>query len=380
MAIQVPQFSIPNGYRPQAEDTGAETDLLCFYLLRQKTVAERLQMGAQLTRSARQFSLNCFHQRFAHLDVQQFARKMAEAWLQEHCPPDYVPGGSEVSWIQDSIQLAVDLHQIFAAADIPYYVTGGVAAIAYGESRTTQDLDVVLFVPREVVPALAQTLEQAGFYVPGVEDVLSGRMKTLQVTQVNTISRADLVIADDNEYEQLKLTRRQSYVLTDNHSIYLVSPEDLVVNKLRWGQQSESQKQWRDILGVLKAQQESLDYEYMHHWAAAFDLASALEQATLEAGVRAISDQQWATAIYPVITRAFAVSQVRGRTTQPSPDIEVADGNRYVLTRDSSAQTFTVVAKLDDREIARYDFSGAVMSASPSLQDRQEWQAIAQRI
>lgn len=120
MAIQVPKFSIPNGYRPQAEDTGAETDLLCFYLLRQKTVAERLQLGAQLTRSARQFSLNCFQQRFAHLNAQQFARKMAEAWLQEHCPPDYVPGGSKLSWIQDSIQLAVELHQIFVAQDIPY--------------------------------------------------------------------------------------------------------------------------------------------------------------------------------------------------------------------------------------------------------------------
>lgn len=255
-------------------------------------------------------------------------------------------------------------------------MTGGVAAIAYGESRTTQDLNVVLFVSREVVPVLAQTLEQAGFYVPGVEDVLSGRMRTLQVTQVNTISRADLMVADDNEYEQLKLARRQSYRLADDHSIYLVSPEDLVVNKLRWGQQSESQKQWRDVLGVLKAQQESLDYEYMHHWAAMFDLASALEQATLEAGVRAIADQQWATALYPVITRAFAIAQERGRTTQPSPDIEVAAGNRYVLRRDSSAQTLTVVAKLDDREMVRYDFSGTVLSASPSLQDRREWQAL----
>jgi hypothetical protein len=192
MATQIPPLSAPPGYRTQAEDTGVETDLLCFYLLGQKTVAERLQMGAQLIRSARQFSLNCFHQRFAHLDAQQFARKIAEAWLQEHCPPDYVPGGLEVSWIQDSIQLAVDLHRIFTTEDIPYYVTGGVAAIAYGESRTTQDLDVVLFVSKESVPALAQALEQAGFYVPGVEDVRAGRMRTLQITQVNTISRADL--------------------------------------------------------------------------------------------------------------------------------------------------------------------------------------------
>ncbi|WP_017302332.1 hypothetical protein [Nodosilinea nodulosa] len=380
MATQIPSLSAPPGYRPQADDTGVETDLLCFYLLRQKTVAERLQMGAQLTRSARQFALNCFHQRFAQLTPRQFARKIAEAWLQEHCPADYVPGGSEVSWIQDSIQLAVELHQIFVAEDIPYYVTGGVAAIAYGESRTTQDLDVVLFVSRAVVPALASALEQAGFYVPGVDDVVSGRMRTLQVTQVDTISRADLIIADDTVYEQQKLARRQAYRLTNETSIYLASPEDLVVNKLRWGQQSQSQKQWRDVLGVLKAQQESLDYEYMHRWAPEFDLAAVLEQATVEAGVREIADRQWATAIYPTIHHAFEIAQARNRTTQPSPNLEIADGNLYTLTRDRAAQTLTVVAKTDDRDIARYDSQGTVLMASPSRQDRQQWREIAARI
>ncbi|WP_017296561.1 hypothetical protein [Nodosilinea nodulosa] len=337
-------------------------------------------MGAQLTRSARQFALNCFHQRFAQLTPRQFARKIAEAWLQEHCPPDYVPGGSEVSWIQDSIQLAVELHQIFVAEDIPYYVTGGVAAIAYGESRTTQDLDVVLFVSRAVVPALASALEQAGFYVPGVDDVVSGRMRTLQVTQVDTISRADLIIADDTVYEQQKLARRQAYRLTNETSIYLASPEDLVVNKLRWGQQSQSEKQWRDVLGVLKAQQESLDYEYMHRWAPEFDLAAVLEQATVEAGVREIADRQWAMAIYPMVNRAFEIAQARNRTTQPSFNLDIVDGNLYTLTRDGTAQTLAVIAKADDREIARYDLQGTVLASSPSLNDRQQWRAIAQRL
>ena len=380
MAIPLPKFSAPPGYRPQADDTSLETDLLCFYLLRQKTVAERLQMGAQLTRSARQFSLNCFHQRFKQLTPPQFARKMAEVWLQEYCPPNYVPGGSEVSWIQDSIQLAADLHSIFETQGIPYYVTGGVAAIAYGESRTTQDLDMVLSVPRAAIPALAGALEQAGFYVPGVDDVASGRMKTLQVTQIDTISRADLVIADVNPYEQLKFERRQTFRLTDSASVYLASPEDLAVNKLRWGRQSQSEKQWRDVLGVLKAQQGDLDYEYMHRWAAEFDLAEELEQVTLEAGVREIADRQWATATYPTMRRAFALAQERDRTTQPTPAIEIADGQHYSLSQDTVAQTFTVVAQAGDRAIAQFDLQGSVLAASPSLHDRRQWQQVAQRL
>jgi hypothetical protein len=380
VAIQVPKFSIPNGYRPQAEDTSLEADLLDFYLLRQRTPTERLSMAAALMQSARKLSLHCLSRQFADLSPAAFARKLAETWLQEDCPPHYIPTGSEMTWIQDSTELAAQLHSVFTAVEVPYYVTGGVAAITYGEPRTTRDLDVVISVPRDALAPLVTALEAAGFYVPGIEDAATGRMRTLQVTQIATISRADLVLADDNDYEQLKLQRRRRIPLPNGTEIYLVSPEDLVVNKLRWGQPSQSEKQWRDVLGVLKTQQEHLDYEYMHHWAEVFDLGSVLEQATLEAGVRAIADQQWATALYPTITRAFAVAQERGRTTQPSSDIEVAEGNRYVLTRDNLAQTLTVVAKLDDREIARYDFAGAVLSASPSLQDRREWEAIAQRL
>jgi hypothetical protein len=380
VAIQVPKFSIPNGYRPQAEDTSLEADLLDFYLLRQRTPTERLSMAAALMQSARKLSLHCLRRQFADLSPAALARKLAEAWLQEDCPPHYIPTGSEMTWIQDSTELAAQLHNVFTAVEVPYYVTGGVAAITYGEPRTTRDLDVVISVPRDALAPLVTALEAAGFYVPGVEDAATGRMRTLQVTQIATISRADLVLADDNDYEQLKFQRRRRIPLPNGTEVYLVSPEDIVVNKLRWGQPSQSEKQWRDVLGVLKTQQEHLDYEYMHHWATAFDLGSVLEQATLEAGVRAISDQQWATAMYPTITRAFAVAQERGRTTQPSPDIEVAEGNRYVLTQDSSAQTFTVVAKLDDREIARYDFAGTVLSTSPSLQNRREWQIIAQRL
>ncbi len=117
-------------------------------------------------------------------------------------------------------------------------------------------------------------------------------MQTLQVTQIATISRADLVIAVPEAFEALKFQRRQAYSLPGGTAIYLISPEDLVLNKLRWGQQSESEKQWRDVLGMLKTQQDALDYGYLRHWAAELEVAQLLEQALVEAGVGAIANQQ----------------------------------------------------------------------------------------
>jgi hypothetical protein len=185
-----------------------------------------------------------------------------------------------MTWIQDSTELAAQLHAIFAMVNVPYYITRGVAAITYGEPHTTRDLDVVISVPRQTINSLVVALEVADFYVPGVEDAVSGRMRTLQITQVTTISRADLVLAEENEYEQLKFQRRRLITLPNGTQVYLALPEDVVVNKLRWGQQSQSEKQWRDVLGVLKIQQDHLNYNYMHQWAAAFDLSEQLDQVT----------------------------------------------------------------------------------------------------
>jgi hypothetical protein len=57
-------------------------------------------------------------------------------------------------WVQDPGAIAQLLHPIFEQFNIPYYITGGVAAILYGEPRTTRDLDVVINLQREQLTLL----------------------------------------------------------------------------------------------------------------------------------------------------------------------------------------------------------------------------------
>jgi hypothetical protein len=284
MIQAIPKFAIKPGYRPQADDTSVETDLLTFHLLRQRTAGERLRMAASLTRSARKLSLCSLRQQFGYLSPTQFAKKIALAWLQENCPPNYIPTGESPMWIQDSVQLAIKLHPIFEELGISYYITGGVAAISYGEPRTTQDLDLVMAISLDVIDRLSDALTEAGFYVPGIDDVKSGRMRTLQIIEMESISRADLVVAGTDEFERLKFTRRR-VIEFEGTALYFASPEDVILNKLRWRQRSGSEKQWRDVLGVLKVQAENLDYGYMRELAEQLGLVDALNQAVTESGV-----------------------------------------------------------------------------------------------
>ena len=284
MIQAIPKFAIKPGYRPQADDTSVKTDLLTFHLLRQRTAGERLRMAASLTRSARKLSLCSLRQQFGYLSPTQFAKKIALAWLQENCPPNYIPTGESPMWIQDSVSLAIKLHPIFEELGISYYITGGVAAISYGEPRTTQDLDLVMAISLDVIDRLSDALTEAGFYVPGIDDVKSGRMRTLQIIEMESISRADLVVAGTDEFERLKFARRR-VIEFEGTALYFASPEDVILNKLRWRQRSGSEKQWRDVLGVLKVQAENLDYGYMRELAEQLGLVDALNQAVTESGV-----------------------------------------------------------------------------------------------
>lgn len=285
-SIQLP--TAKPGYQPQAEDTSVESDLFFFALLRQKSPTDRLKMGFGMVQSARRLSLHCLSQQFDQLAPAEFAAKIASAWLQEDYPKELsftVPDDLEMSWIQDSTELAVRLHQILSELGIAYYVTGGVAAIAYGEPRTTRDVDLVLEIAPAQVEALAAALTDSGFYVPGVEEVKAGQMQSLGVTHIESVSRADLVISGDGVFDQLRFQRRRLIAMANGTQVYFSSPEDLILAKLRWGKRSNSEKQWRDVLGVLKVQQEMLDYGYLGEWAERLELSDLLDRALVEAGV-----------------------------------------------------------------------------------------------
>ncbi|MBT9316836.1 hypothetical protein [Leptothoe spongobia] len=267
-------------YTPQAEDTSIEADKLVFRLLRQKSNADRLAMSAALSRGARELSLKGLTKTFAVLDPGEFFKKVVFVWLGHQWPEGFSPKGDPMTWIQDSVALAKQLHPIFDRVHIHYYITGGVASSLYGDPRTTRDLDIVLNIQSSKISPLVEALTQEGFYVPGVEDTISGRMQTLQIIHTESILQADLVISGNDPWDLLKFERRQL-----NDGLYFASPEDVILNKLRWRQRSQSEKQWRDVLGVLKVQGQGLDFEYMKEWAERLGLTEDLDRATESAGL-----------------------------------------------------------------------------------------------
>jgi len=277
-------------YQPQASDTCIEAEIIQFNLWRQMQPAKRLALACAATRGCRQLALSGIKKRNPQLDSIYLKQEFIKATLgQEFIEIAQLLETKLV--MQDPIWLAAKIGNILDTLSIPYYVGGSIASSAHGEPRSTQDADIAISIRKEQTQSLMQAM-QSEFYISdiAVEDALRGRSSSFNVIHLETAIKADIyLIKPDREYEQSQLSRRQQFYPDDRPELtfYICSPEDIILQKLIWYRMSrfQSDKQWRDILGVMKLQADSLDRAYLQHWSSQLNVASEIDRAFSESGL-----------------------------------------------------------------------------------------------
>jgi hypothetical protein len=281
-------IQVKPGYRPQAPDNSIEAEVYLFEKLRHLSLKQRLEQAATVDRTVRKLCLLGVKLRLKKAAITEIREHFCRAVLAEKFPHDFQAiGTDEMMWIQDSIALAQQLHALLESINIPYYVGGGVASSIHGEARSTRDLDLAVQISRQEIDLLAIALENAGFYclAGAVEDLKQYRSQLLNITHTETIANADIYIADNTHFAQSQMARRQLVEVEGMANFWIASPEDTIVQKLFWAKNSQSQKQWRDVLGILKLQGVNLDRDYLTEWTQHLGVVDALNQALTEAGL-----------------------------------------------------------------------------------------------
>jgi hypothetical protein len=158
-------------------------------------------------------------------------------------------------------------------AGIPYMVTGSLASSYHGEPRATRDLDIVIDPSPHALSVLVEDLVASGFYV----DAEAAQRAMLNRRQFNAISpdvtKVDFIIRKDRPFSIEEFARRQPADLLGT-SGYVTTAEDLIVAKLEWAAASDSERQRRDVVGIVRATVH-LDESYIDRWAAALGLMEA---------------------------------------------------------------------------------------------------------
>ncbi len=172
---------------------------------------------------------------------------------------------------------------------IPYHIGGSVASSLYGIPRLTIDADLVADIRMEHVRPLVRQLE-TDYYID--EDMIRDairRQSSFNVIHQDTILKVDIFIPKSRLFDQEELYRVQQEVLLEGTRPFNVaSPEGTILNKLEWYRMGGevSDRQWNDILGVLKVQGTSLDMAYLQRWAANLNVTDLLERALVDAGLK----------------------------------------------------------------------------------------------
>jgi len=107
---------------------------------------------------------------------------------------------------------------------------------------------------------------------------------------LETMYKVDIFIprGDDWSREQMRLREGRRLVEGDDSTVRQISnPETTVLQKLWWFRKGNevSERQWRDVLGVLKVQADKLDFDYLERWAAKLGISDLLEKAFDDAGI-----------------------------------------------------------------------------------------------
>ena len=178
--------------------------------------------------------------------------------------------------------------EIFEKIGVSYYIGGSLASSAYGVARATMDIDLVADLSLDHVEILVKTLEEK-YYIDEnmIKDAINQK-GSFNIIHLETSMKIDVFVLQDSPYFKNVFSRKRAEILDEGgRRFFLTSPEDIILVKLDWYKLGDctSERQWNDIIGVLKVQRKNLDLAYLQHWAIKLGVDKLLNNAFIESGI-----------------------------------------------------------------------------------------------
>ena len=191
--------------------------------------------------------------------------------------------------ITDALRTCLEVARVLDRLGVRYLVGGSLASSLHGIPRSTDDADLAAELREEQVRPFVAALEDR-FYLDEerVRDAVR-RRASFNLIELATMFKVDVFVLGDGPVERREIERRETFVLPEGgEEITVSSAEDTVLRKLHWYRQGRevSDRQWRDLLGVLEVQGSRLDRGYLAEGAEALGVSDLLERALEQASIR----------------------------------------------------------------------------------------------
>ncbi|MGC4113217.1 MAG: hypothetical protein QM765_00765 [Myxococcales bacterium] len=270
----------------QLEDVSPVTVIRYVKMLRGITPDQRIQAAAQHNREALRFAFRGIQPLQPDVPPYGAWKALAEA---RYGPlpqalkvrdPERVIGIDGVNLAQ----MASAVGYALETASMRWCLSGALARCAFGEPRPVADLEFVVNLHKDGVPALVKQLGDAFWTNPSQLEEAAAEKKAGIVFHLATLTLVRLVPAADELLESA-LNRRTRVEGSSIGRLWLQTREDSVLQGLvAWRDAEEHEElHWRDVAMLLAAQPE-MDAAYVDAWAQKLDLADTLRECRVQSG------------------------------------------------------------------------------------------------
>ncbi len=145
-------------------------------------------------------------------------------------------------------------------------LAGSFASSFHGDPRTTNDIDLVIDPTRQTLLDFVRSLDPAATYA-SEEAALDAFERRGQFNVVLLVSgwKVDLILCKRRAFSRSEFERRVR-VSIDGTAVFIATAEDTIIAKLEWAKGGESQRQLRDVRGILELRGDDLDRAYIETW------------------------------------------------------------------------------------------------------------------
>jgi hypothetical protein len=161
---------------------------------------------------------------------------------------------------------------------VRYAIVGSFASSIWGESRLTQDIDIVVELKPQQLAPICSAFPEPEFYVSRIaaEEAVarSGQFNVINPSSGNKI---DFMVAGHTDWAVAQLQRSRQVAIFPDQIAQVAAPEDVILGKLVYYREGGSEKHLRDIAGILKFSGGMVDRAYVYEFAQRLGVADMWE-------------------------------------------------------------------------------------------------------
>ena len=187
----------------------------------------------------------------------------------------------------EQIDVLFKVLDVLEELKVTYIIGGSFASSTHGFSRATMDIDILAEIKREQSAELVARLGPEFYADEQAIKLAIDAKRHFNLIHIETGFKVDVFIARPSGFDEKQLERRHLEVITSGpeRKAYVATPEDTIVAKLNWYRLGNevSDRQWQDVIGVIKVQSGRLDLIYLRQWANNLNVLDLLEKALVKA-------------------------------------------------------------------------------------------------